>query len=59
MKDRLFLKYSHAKKQSMLKEMLSREKDEPGPGPSSVLNWSQNLRRGGAVLTTLNLCMFE
>lgn len=28
----------------MLKEMLSRETAEPGPGPSSVLNCSQNLQ---------------
>lgn len=47
-----FLSYSHARKQSILKEMLSREIAEPGPGPSSVLNCSQNLRRDGAVLTT-------
>lgn len=35
----------------MLKEMLSREMAEPGPGPSSVLNCSQNLCRDRAVLT--------
>lgn len=45
------LLYSQARKQSMLKEMLSREIDEPGPGPFSVLNCSQNLQRNTSVLT--------
>lgn len=44
------LLYSHARKQSILKEMLSRETDEPGPGPFSVLNWSQNLQWDTSVL---------
>lgn len=35
----------------MLKEMLSREIDEPGPGPFSVLNCSQNLQQDTSVLT--------
>lgn len=35
----------------MLKETLSREIDEPGPGPFSVLNCSQNLQRDTSVLT--------
>lgn len=43
--------YSHARKQSILKEMLSRETDEPDPGPFSVLNCSQNLRWETSVLT--------
>lgn len=51
-KDSTFLSYLHARKQSILKEMLSIETAEPGPGPSSVLNCSQNLQRDRAVLTT-------
>lgn len=47
------LLYSHARKQSILKEMLSRETDEPGPGPFSVLNCSQNLQWDTSVLTGL------
>lgn len=47
----LRLSYSHVRKQSMLKEMLSRETAEPAPGPSSVLNCSQNLRRDTSALT--------
>lgn len=49
--DSTFFLYSHARKQSILKEMLSREMAEPGPGPSSVLNCSQNLRRDRSLLT--------
>lgn len=50
-KEMHILLYSHARKQSILKEMLSRETDEPGPGPFSVLNCSQNLQRDTSVLT--------
>lgn len=46
-----FSSYSHVRKQFILKEMLSRETAEPGPGPSSVLNCSQNLQRDRAALT--------
>lgn len=36
----------------MLKEMLLIETAELAPGPSSVLNWSQNLQRNRSVSTT-------
>lgn len=52
-KKRPILLYSQARKQSMLKETLSREMEEPGPGPFSELNCSQNLQRDTSVLTML------